>query len=82
MIGRIIVLILLIAVLVAGGVIWFDYLTIIDAKTVLAPFYRYIGREGRSRLGTAQDELLNLNAERLAVRLEALELRDMEMNTR
>jgi len=82
MVGRIIVLLLLIAVLVAGGVVWFDYLTIIDAKTVLAPLYKFIGREGRSQPKTAPDDIINLDAERLYVRLEALELKDMEMDNR
>ena len=82
MIGRVIVLLLLVLVLAAGGIVWFDYLNVIDAKTVLAPLYRFIGREGRSQSGAAPEEFLNLDAERLAVRLEALELRNMEMDTR
>jgi flagellar protein FlbB len=82
MIGRVIVLLLLIAVMAAGGIVWFDYLNVIDAKTVLSPLYRFIGREGRSQPAVAPGEFLNLDAERLAIRLEALELRDMEMNTR
>jgi flagellar protein FlbB len=81
MIGRVIVLLLLVAVLAAGGIIWFDYLNVIDAKTVLSPLYRFIGREGRNQQRTTQDEYLNLDAERLAVRLEALDLRSMEMET-
>jgi flagellar protein FlbB len=81
MAGRVIVLLLLVAVLAAGSIIWFDYLNVIDAKTVLAPLYRYIGREGRSQPKTTPEEFLNLDAERLAVRLEALELRNMEMDT-
>jgi flagellar protein FlbB len=63
----------------AGGVVWFDYLNLIDAKTVLAPLYRFIGREGRSQGESSPDAVLSLDAERLAVRLEALELRSMEM---
>jgi len=85
MIGKIIVLILLILVLAVGGIIWFDYLNVIDAKTVLAPIYRYIPfiqGEGRSQPRETPGEFLNLDAERLAVRLEALELRNMEMDTR
>ena len=82
MVGRIIVLLLLVLVLAAGGIVWFDYLNVIDAKTVLAPLYRFIGRDGRSQGQTAQEEILNLDAERLAVRLEALELRNMEIDTR
>jgi len=82
MVGRVIVLLLLVAVLSAGGIVWFDYLTIIDAKTVLSPLYKFVGRDGRSQPKTVPDENINLDAERLAVRLEALELRDMEINTR
>ena len=82
MVGRIIVLLLLVAVLAAGGVVWFDYLNVIDARTVLAPLYRFIGREGRTQPRTAPDEVLNLDAERLAIRLEALDLRRLEMDTR
>ncbi|GHV95727.1 flagellar protein FlbB [Spirochaetia bacterium] len=82
MAGRVIVLLLLIAVLAGGGIVWFDYLNVIDAKTVLAPLYRFIGREGRSQDAVTPEEFLNLDAERLAIRLEALDLRNMEMDTR
>jgi flagellar protein FlbB len=80
--GRVIVLLLLIAVLAAGGIVWFDYLNVIDAKAVLSPLSKFIGREGRSQPKTLPDEDLNLDAERLAVRLEALNLRNMEIDTR
>jgi len=79
MAGRVMVLLLLVLVLAAGGIIWFDYLNVIDAKTVLAPLYRFIGREGRSQPRAAPEEFLNLDAERLAVRLEAIELRNGEL---
>jgi flagellar protein FlbB len=69
-------------VLAAGGLIWFDYLNVIDVKTVLSPVYRLIGREGRSQAETPLEEELNLDAERLAVRLEALELQSMELAVR
>ena len=85
MIGRVIALLLLIAVLALGGLIWFDYLNVVDAKTILAPIYKYIpfiGRQGRTQPKSTPQELLNLDAERLAVRLEALELRNMELDTR
>lgn len=81
MVGRIIVLLLLIIVMAFGGIVWFDYLNVIDAKTVLAPLYRLIGLEGRSQPKMPEgEEYLSLDAERLAVRLEALELRSMEMD--
>ncbi|MDR0657063.1 MAG: flagellar protein FlbB [Treponema sp.] len=80
--GRVIVLLLLIIAMAGGGLVWFDYLGIIDVKTVIAPVYRLIGREGRSQPQAGDDELLNLDAERLSVRLEALELRDRELDNR
>jgi len=85
MLGRSLVLLLLIAILSIGGVVWLDYLNVIDAKTVLAPFYKYIPfapGAGRTQPRTEPDELINLDAERLAIRLEALELRGMEMDVR
>jgi flagellar protein FlbB len=85
MIGKSIVLLFLIIILAVGAVFWFDYLNLIDAKSFLAPVYKYIpiiGKEGRSQPKQQGDDTLNLDAERLAIRLEAMELRNMEMDTR
>jgi flagellar protein FlbB len=85
MIGRTLLLLVLIAVLSLGGIIWFDSLNVIDAKTVLAPIYRFIPfipGEGRSQPRIDVDDIINIDAERLAIRLEALQLRDMEMDNR
>ncbi|AEF82300.1 periplasmic-type flagellar collar protein FlbB [Leadbettera azotonutricia] len=84
-IGRIVVLLILILVLAGGGILWFDYLGVIDAKTVLAPVYSripFIKAPGRTQPVAQENEILNLDAERLAIRLEALELRDMELGRR
>ncbi|MDR2028327.1 MAG: flagellar protein FlbB [Treponema sp.] len=78
--GRVIVLLLLIIVLAGGGLVWFDYLNVIDAKEILAPVYRLMGLETRSAPEQGEEEYLSLDAERLAVRLEALELRNMELD--
>ncbi|MCL2138048.1 MAG: flagellar protein FlbB [Treponema sp.] len=84
MVGRFIVLFILVAVLVGGGLIWFDYLGVIDAKAIppVSWFHRLIGTEVRTQPKTAPDEEISLDAERLAIRLEALELRKMEMDTK
>jgi flagellar protein FlbB len=82
MIGRTIVLLLLIIIMSVGGIIWFDYLNDINAKTVLAPVYKYIPflpGAGRSQPKLEPDEDINLDAERLAIRLEALDLQTMEL---
>jgi flagellar protein FlbB len=91
-VGRVIVLLLLILALAGGGIVWFDYLNVIDVKTVLAPVYNLIGRvpfaknwapgEGRTQAKTETDETLSLDAERLAIRLEALALQERELNNR
>ena len=80
MLGRIVVLLVLILALLGGGILWFDYLNVIDAKTVLAPLYRFIGREGRVQSVPGDGDFVNLDAERLAVRLEAEALREAEMD--
>ena len=90
--GRVIVLIFLILILVGGGIIWFDYLNVIDAKNVLGPVANglrglpLIGRfmpQGQGRTQPAgEDDFLNIDAERFAVRMEALELRNMELDQR
>jgi flagellar protein FlbB len=77
--GRVIVLLLLILALAGGGIVWFDYLNVIDAKTILAPLYKFIGRDGRTQTAVPDNELLSLDAERLAIRLEALDLYDAEL---
>ena len=85
MVGRTIILIILVAILAFGGIIWFDYLNVIDAKGVLAPIYNrlpFIPGEGRTQPRIGPDEILNLDAERLAIRLEAMELRNREMDIR
>ena len=88
--GRIIVLIFLILILIGGGILWFDYLNIIDAKRVTGPVFSalrgvpLIGRivpqgDVRTQPPLGEDEILNIDAERFAVRMEALELRNMEL---
>ncbi|MDR2542695.1 MAG: flagellar protein FlbB [Treponema sp.] len=83
MIGKSLLLLLLVLVLAIGGLIWFDYLNVIDAKNVLAPVYRFIpfisSGEPRTQPWVPADEILNLDNERLAIRLEALELQRMEV---
>jgi len=73
-------LLLLIFILAAGGIFWFDYLNVIDAKTALAPVYRLIGLEGRTQPAIPSGQMLNLNDERFAILTEAMDLRHMELN--
>ncbi|MDR1362691.1 MAG: flagellar protein FlbB [Spirochaetaceae bacterium] len=78
-VGRSVLLLVIIILISAGGLLWFDYLNVIDIKTFLAPVYQRLGLEARSQTPLPKGEMLNLDAERLAVRLETLDLREMEM---
>jgi len=82
MIGKVLALLVLIAVLAAGGIFWFDHLHLIDARTVLAPVYGLFGREGRAQPRIAQDELISLDAERFAIQMEYVDMRIAELDVR
>lgn len=81
-VGRIIVLLLLILVMAAGGLLWFDYLGVVDAKAYLAPAYRLLNLAPRSQSALPAGQAVSLDAERLGVRMEALELRSLELDKR
>jgi flagellar protein FlbB len=74
---RIVILLLLVAVLVLGGMVWFDYLGLIDAQRLLAPVFKLI--RGEKAVVDAEDPLL-LEKERLSAQMEALGLRSEELN--
>jgi len=89
-VGRVIALLFLILIMMGGGLLWFDHLHVIDAKHIIGPAFDFlrdvpvIGRfippgEGRTQPFLRDDDFINLDAERLAIRLEALELRNMEL---
>lgn len=77
--GRVIVLLFLIIAMAGGGLVWFDYLNVIDAKTLLAPLYKFVNRVGRTQTLSSADEPLSLDRERLLVREEALNLQKLEL---
>ena len=71
---RIFLLALLLVVLALAGVVWFDYLGLIDARDALTPIWRLAGL--RQRAGAIADDDPNLlDKERLAKEQEALDLR-------
>jgi flagellar protein FlbB len=69
---RVIILMLLVAVLALGGLVWFDYLGIVDAKRLLA-------RVRRDEVVVDSEDPLLLEKERLAKQLEALAIRSEEL---
>ena len=76
---RVVILLLLVAVLVLGGLVWFDYLGIVDAKRLLAPVFTLIRGE---RIVVDSEDPLLLEKERLDKQLEALALRSEELAAR
>ena len=83
--GKTIVLLILVIILILGGLLWFDYLGVIQAKKLFAPFYRLIGKEPQTSVAvTTNAEILqaDLDNERLEKRLEELSLRSEELDKR
>lgn len=82
--GKSIVLLLLIAIIILGGLLWFDYLGIIQAKSVFAPVYKLLGKQTQTSTTATSTKPLeaDLDSDRLAKRLEALEIRKQELDKR
>ena len=78
---RIILLILLISVLFLGGLLWFDFLGIIDVRYRFAPVLKLVGLDSPEKLDNPDDYLL-LDRERLDKQVLALDIRVEELDKR
>ncbi len=78
---RAFILLLLIIVLALGGIIWFDYLGLVDARSVIAPVYRMLGLGTRTAVANVDDPNL-LDKERLSKQQDALVMRQQELDAR
>jgi flagellar protein FlbB len=78
---RILVLLLLIIALVFGGLVWFDYLGLINARQTLAPVLSLVGIGAPAKLPNGQDPLL-LERQRLDKLTEALNLQTQQLDKR
>ena len=76
--GRVIVLLLLIIILVFGGLFWFSYLGLINARGVFSPVYSLFGL--KTPAGVASPADADLDADRYAKRLIALDVRSQELD--
>jgi flagellar protein FlbB len=76
------VLLILILLLAAGGILWFDYLGIVQSRDVFAPVYKLFGQTPRAGVSTLPAEDGDLDADRIAKRLEAIDLRAQELDKR
>ena len=80
--GKSILLIILIIILVLFGTLWFDYLGIIHAKKSFAPLFKLVGLAPQTSLTDSNPKQLveaDLDKDRFAKRLEALEIRSEEL---
>ena len=78
---RIILLILLIIVLFLGGLLWFDFLGMVDVRHRFAPVLRLAGFDTPEELDDPDDILL-LDRERLDKQIQALDIRAEELDNR
>ncbi len=81
--GRIVVLIILIILLSFGGLLWFDYLGLINTRGMFAPIYSLFGLQTPVGVGTTGGNLpANLENDRYEKRLLAIEVRSQELDKR
>ncbi|HSV55618.1 MAG TPA: hypothetical protein VLH39_00735 [Magnetospirillaceae bacterium] len=78
--GRIIVMLAIILALVLGGLVWFDFLGLLDLKDALAPMYRMVGLPARRPGVIPVDSAVLLEDERAAKLFEALDARREELD--
>ena len=78
---RIILLILLIVVLFLGGLLWFDFLGIVDVRYRFAPVLKLVGLDTLEKLDN-HDDILLLDRERLDKQIQALDIRAEELDKR
>jgi flagellar protein FlbB len=77
-IPQIILLLLLITGLAFGGLLWFDYLGLVNVRDTLAPVLRLVGFEERASIET-DDDIMLLDRLRLEKLQEAVNLREIQI---
>jgi flagellar protein FlbB len=80
--GRIVLLLLIILALAIGGLVWFDFIGLLDAKALFGPVYRSLGIPARKAAAFPAESSTLLEDERMAKRLEALQIRAEELDQR
>lgn len=82
--GKCIVLLLLIIILCLGGLLWFDFLGIVNMKGVFAPVYKLFGRAPQTSSTITSVSSLNpdLDQDRLDKQREALTIYEQELEAR
>lgn len=84
-IGKTIVMFLMVIILILFGIMWFDYLGVIQAKKIFSPLYSLLGFDVQTSESIKRadgQQMADLDADRLEKRLEALVLKEEELNLR
>ncbi len=84
-IGKILAMLILIVILILGGMLWFDYLGVINAKTVFEPVYTMLGLQVQTSATAGVEDLTlvaNLEDDRFSKRLESLDILREELTQR
>ncbi len=79
---RIFLLLLLIIVMVFGGLLWFDYLGLVDMKDTLSPVLSLITRRRRTKVEAVEEGIELLESQRVAKQWESLNIRAEELDRR
>jgi flagellar protein FlbB len=81
--GKTIALLFLVIILILLGLLWFDYIGVIQAKKTFAPVYKLLKLEPQVSTSITETNVpVNLEADRLAKRLESLDIRTQELDKR
>jgi flagellar protein FlbB len=81
--GKTIALLFLVVILILLGLLWFDYIGVIQAKKAFSPVYKLLKLEPQVSSSITETNVpVNLDADRLAKRLESLDIRTQELDKR
>lgn len=80
--GRILVMLVIILALILGGLVWFDYLGLLNLKDTFAPVYQALGVSARKPSTIPSDSATLLDDERAAKLYEALDASREELEAR
>lgn len=78
--GRIVVMLMIIVAIIIGGLFWFDYLGVLDAKSLFSPALRLAGVPVRTGEALPSDSPTLLEDERLAKQLASIEAMRQELD--
>ena len=82
--GKSVVLLIIILILLVGGLLWFDFLGVLNVKSVFSPLYKMMGKTPQTSTTVTQSKPLvsNLDEDRLRKQREANDLFKEELDKR